>query len=270
MKHALAYILPFVVLITGCELYSYPEYKLAPLPANISKQYLQNSSAYLEITTAEESVIEQTLSQNNQLEHKLMTFPREKLRVLMVYDLAKNTQSINISSLQNAYELTRSLSTYSKKGQIFPFQINGYYNSVYTSIREEIITSIKQGAIVQINAIGSATAYSTLLAIELRMLQVPVESVVNFGSTRFASAASHADIAQQLEGIMINVTHENDINHQMYMGVLPNEYALCSTKNCHETIREQKYFSKGEIRRHISSFPLQYIELYRNSLNNNS
>ncbi len=265
-----ALILLSTGIINGCKPTSYPEYQLAPLPASVSHEYLRNSLLYTSLSVVEEDVVAATLARNSNIEHKLMTFSKERVRVLMVYDIPKNTHIINIASLQNGYDITTALHKYLVNAK-FPFQINGFYSRVYDTIREEIITSIRQGSIVQINAIGSATAYSTLLALELRQMQIPVESVVNFGSARFASQDAHEYIASQLEGIMVNVTHENDINHLIYMGLftadsLPNEYIICNTPKCSEKIYEQRIFFKNEIRKHISSYPRQYIAMYHDSL----
>jgi len=200
-----------------------------------------------------------------------MTFPKEKIRVLTIYDPLKNTQIVNIVSLKNSEDLIKALRNYPVQGKLFKFPINGFYNAVYSNIRTEVISSIKPNAILQINAIGSTTAYSTLLGIELTQLQNPVESILNFGSTRFTSEDAHGYIAKKFDGIMVNITHENDINHQIYMGIftsslLPQEYIICSTRKCYEKMYEQKAFSKRAIRNHISSFPHQYIEMYHDSL----
>ena len=261
-----------LIFLNGCSAdFSYPEYKLSPLPSNVNSIYLQDSLRYLSLAISEEDVVKETFAQDSQIEHKLMTFPKEKIRVLTIYDYLKNTQIVNIVSLKNSEDLIKALRNYPVQGKLFKFPINGFYNAVYSDIRTEIIASIKPNAILQINAIGSTTAYATLLAIELAQLQNPVESILNFGSTRFTSENAHGYIAKKFDGIMVNVTHENDINHQIYMGIftsslIPQEYIICSTRKCYEKMYEQRSFSKREIRSHISSFPHQYIEMYHDSL----
>ena len=250
---------------------SYPEYQLSPLPSNVNTIYLQDSLHYLSLASLAEAVIQETFAQDSQVEYKLMTFPNEKIRVLTIYDTMKNLQIVNIVSLQNSEDLIKASHSYQSQGKLFKFPINGFYNKVYNNIRTEIISSIKPKAILQINAIGSTTAYATLLAIELTQLQSPIESILNFGSTRFTSQDTHGYIAKKFDGIMVNVTHENDINHQIYMGMsttelLPQEYIICTTHKCYDTIYEQRSFSKKELRDHISSFPHQYIEMYHDSL----
>lgn len=258
--------------LNGCSAdFSYPEYQLLSVPSNINSIYLQDSLRYLSLAAAEEAVVEETFAQDSQIEHKLMTFPKEKIRVLTIYDSIKNTQIVNIVSLKNSEALIAASRDYPARGKLFKFPINGFYNEVYSNIRSEIIASIKPSAVLQISGIGSATAYSTLLAIELIQLQNPVESILNFGSTRFTSEDAHGYIAKKFDGIMVNVTHESDINHQIYMGIftaklIPQEYIICNTYKCYETIYEQRAFSKNEIRNHISSFSHQYIEMYHDSL----
>ena len=262
----------FLNFLNACSIdISYPEYKLSPVPSNINAIYLQDSLRYLSLAASEEAIIEETFAENSQIEHKLMTFPREKIRVLTIYDPLKNTQIVNIISLHNGEDLIKALRSDFVQGKLFRFPINGFYNYVYSNIRTDIISAIKPNAILQINGIGSTTAYSALLAIELTQLQSPVESILNFGSTRFTSGDAHGYIAKKFDGIMVNVTHENDINHKIYMGhytaaLLPQEYIICKTHKCYEAMYEQKIFSKREIRNNVSSFPRQYVDMYHDSL----
>ena len=100
----------FLNFLNGCSVdISYPEYKLPPVPSNINAIYLQDSLRYLSLAASEEAIIEETFAENSQIEHKLMTFPKEHIRVLTIYDPLKNTQIVNIISLHNGEDLIKAL-----------------------------------------------------------------------------------------------------------------------------------------------------------------
>ena len=253
--------------------FEYPEYKIEPLPSRVNKIYLQDSLRYLALTSDAENVIESAFSVDSQIQYKLLTFPDNAVRVLMVYDSRKNTQSINIINLKHGQFLYDSLKFFKQrivKNEFINIPITRYHNEVYNNIRQEIINNIIQGSIIQINTLGITSAYGTMLAIELTQLQNPIQSILQFGATRFTTQSVHNYIQGKFKNIMLNITHEMDINHQLSMNssiaTSLEEYIICVSKMCHETIYEQKTFSKNAILTHISAFPHQYAEMYHDSL----
>ncbi len=253
---------------------SYPEYKLLQLPSNVNTIYLQDALRYLSLTVAEEQVIDATFSEDSQTRYKLVTFPDSGIRVLMIYDQIKNTQIINFASLKSSENLVKSLKVVNRnlvQGKLFRFPISAYHNSIYNDVRQEVIKNVVNGAIVQINTIGITSAYGSLLAIELSELQNPIESILHFGATRFTTQDAHNYITKKFSGVVLNISHEQDINHQIDMGhniasLTLDEYVICDYKKCYEKIYQQKSFSKKILLNHISAFPHQYIAMYHDSL----
>lgn len=255
----------------SCVTKFYPEYKLTPLPSNVNRTYLLDSLRYLSLAASDEKVVESTFSQDAQVRHKLMTFPKEAVRVLTIYDPVKNIQAINIISLKNGEDLYEASRTFSHtQGKLFRFPVNKYYNEVYSNIREEIIKSVISNSIVEINTGGIASVYGTLLAIELSELQHPIASILEFGATRFTNQESHDFISKKFGATMINISHEHDINHKIIMNngatSILDEHIICETPKCYDVIYEQESFSRKEITEHISSYPHQYIQMYHDSL----
>ena len=82
-------------------------------------------------------------------------------------------------------------------------------------MRSTMLDAIPSQSEVAINAIGSASVYATLLAIDLQRKQIPMKSIVVFGATRFTDQKSHNAISTTFGKKMMNFTHEYDMNYKI-------------------------------------------------------
>ncbi|MFT4967176.1 MAG: hypothetical protein ACI9CD_000173 [Candidatus Deianiraeaceae bacterium] len=249
----------------------YREYKIKEIPRNINTTYLRDSLRYLALTSQSETIINTTFSDKSTSKIKLMTFTQEGIRVLIISNLITGVQSVNIISLHNAEDIYRSVAKTMIKHTPFTFMVNSFYSKQYGGIRERIIQNISRG-VVTINAIGSASVYGTLLAIELSSLQIPVDKIVLFGGARFTDDKTHQSIAHTFASKMVSITHERDISHKMqlrrkYASSIPNQYIICDRiTQCNNDIFTLKHFNITKLIRHFSNVPHLYSEIYHDSL----
>lgn len=248
----------------------YREYRLPEIPQNVSSLYLRDALRYLSLATKTETVINATYAHYSGMSVKLLTFQNEGVRVMIIKDKTTNIQSVNIIALRNGEDVYHAASKSMKQGGLFMFPVNEFYLNKYAEIREVIIRNINRG-VVKINALGSASVYGTLLAIELSSMQIPVDTVVVFGAVRFTTQEMHNKIANTFSTRMIALTHENEINYltqlkKGYAETLPNEYMICEKPKCAGKIYELKHFALNDLLRHFSEVPQQHAEVYHDSL----
>jgi len=248
----------------------YHEFKVDSLPKNVNVLYLRDAIRYLSLAGNQEEIIDATFNTDSNIKSKLLTFAKEGIRVLIIKDLSSNVQIVNIISLHNAEDLYRASTAKMTKGQLFTFPVNSYYSTVYAEIREVIIRNVNNG-VIKINTLGTASVYGTLLAIELSSLQIPVESIILFGGTRFADQKNQDRISSTFGLRMLAVTHENDLSHKMqmkkgYAETLMNEYIICENKNCNDHIFQQTHFALNNLLRHPLNAPHKYATIYHDSL----
>jgi hypothetical protein len=265
------YLFIFLYFCIGSQSFAfYHEFKIGNLPKNVNTLYLRDALRYLSLASNQEQIIDSTFNTDSNIKSKLLTFSKEGIRVLIIKDLSSNTQIVNIISLQNAEDLHRASIATMAQGQLFTFPVNSYYNTVYAEIREVIIRNIHRG-VVKINTLGTASVYGTLLAIELSSLQIPVESIILFGGTRFTDQKTQDGISNTFGSRMLAITHEHDLSHKMqmkkfYAETLMNESIICENKNCNDAVFQQTHFTINELLRHSSNTPHEYAAIYHDSL----
>ena len=248
----------------------YHEFKVDSLPKNVNVLYLRDALRYLSLASNQEEIIDATFNTDSNIKSKLLTFSKEGIRVLIIKDLSSNVQIVNIISLRNAEDLYHASIAITNQGQLFTFPVNSYYATIYAEIREVIIRNINRG-VVKINTLGTASTYGTLLAIELSSLQIPVESIVLFGGTRFTDQKTQDGISNTFGLKMLAVTHEYDLSHKMqmkkgYAETLMNEFIICENKNCNDTVFQQTHFTINELLKHFSNTPHKHATIYHDSL----
>lgn len=267
-KYILLIIITFVCITCGSS--RYHEYMLPELPQEINRNYLKDALRYISLATQTEKIIKQTFADSDVIDEKLITFKNEFIRVLIINDKSTNIQTINIIALDNAEDLYHAFPKKMVSSQLFTFKINRYYLQKYSEIREGILDSIGKG-VVRINTLGTASVYGTLLAIEIASQEIPIDTILMFGPTRFTTADAHRGIADTFGKQMISVTHESDISHlvQMkgqYAEVVPYEYMICHEAGCSKHPFALKHFTPHEVLKHISSDAHSYAMLYHDSL----
>lgn len=259
----------FFALISHYSYAFYHEYRLSKFPENLNPVYVRESLKDLILTSDAEDIIEATLKMQSGVTFSLMTFSKEKIRVLIVNDSKTNTQTVNIIPLDNSYDLYYASKSKLTQDNLFTFPTNKYYITKYAQIRERIIREITSN-VVKINTIGSASAYGTLLAIELSSLQVAVDTIIMFGPTRFTSTITHDKITNTFGYKMLALTHQHDISHKIMMrigvaDILRNNFIVCMQSQCSNDIFEQEHFSLTKLKKHFSSIPKKYAEIYYNA-----
>lgn len=260
----------FVMVFSVKSFAMYDEYTLPELSQNIDTIYLRDALRYLTLANSEEKTIKQTLSGSSKVEYKLLTFPKENIRVLILYDKLSNEQTINIITLQNAMDLYRASSKYMQHIKFFTFKINKYYAQKYIGIREEILRNIRPG-VVKINTLGSASVYGTLLAIEVSSMQLPIETLITFGATKFTTQEGHQSFSEIFSERMLALTHEDDASHKIKMPfgqakMLPMQQIICNKHGCGEKTFELQHYSLKHLLNHFSNFPEEYAQIYHDSI----
>ena len=266
----LIYILFFSFAVSSCT-DSYHEYKVVPLPDEMNTVYLKDALRYLSLTVAERNVINASFTEQDISTPVLLTFPKEGMRVLIIKDNRYMTQTVNIVSAYNGIDIYKAKNLKMIDTDLFTFPVNPYFHKIYTRIRKDIIHNLNKHYSIRINALGSASVYATMLGIEMSALEIPLESIVNFGPARFATQTTHDQIKQSFGNRLISITHIDDISHKMHMGGkyaehIIGEYTVCANTRCHDATYILEEFPLRKLTEHISNFPHTYAEMYHDSI----
>lgn len=250
---------------------SYQEYRTDPMPQSMNTVYLKDSLRYLSLTDAQHDIIESTFTDHAVADPIILFYPKEGIKVLMIKDNRHMTQTINIIALQNGLDIYKAHKYNLIKSELFTFPINAYYYKIYDKIRKDLIHNLDKTKSVRINTLGSASTYGILLAIELSVLEIPLESIVSFGASRFTSQEYHDQLKHNFGNRMIALVHDNDISNKIYMGrqyaaMIPDEYLICEKTQCESITYTQEDYSLYLLNKHISNFPHSYAEMYHDSI----
>lgn len=261
----------FLLFLASCV--GYNEFKMEEISPAINTVFLRDSLRYLHLTSEPEAVIKNTLS-DGKVNNKILTFKKEKIRVLIIYDQKTNQQTVNIVAMENGQDLFRASKKHMKSSNIFTFKVNSHYLKKYQNIREEILRNLNSG-ILRINTIGTTSVYGTLIAVEASSMQIPVESVVIFGGSRFTSQKIHDELGHTFAGKVVAVVHEDDISYKVHMPMrqaktMKESFVCNNVDRCNDKIYELDGFSLSEILLHFTNAPQTHTQIYHDSLLNYS